>query len=215
MPAAEAASSESRARPVIHPRKLAAQEEYFQCPQWAGQPTHPGLRLEVFRDKRLVEFLRLDDHPYYLFGRGKKICDHVLEGPMISRLHFALVHHRSGSAFVIDLGSQKGTQLNGRYLEPNLPSKIVSGDELRLGSGPLRYVFRLPTFSEVAGVFFFVRSPNPKFVFPISAPFPSLSSVHSRAPSFHPHPHPRSPKMSTSHSAATLPASAAARRPPP
>lgn len=50
----------------------------------------------------------------------------------ISRRH-ALVTHRSDGDYVQDIGSKNGTRLNGEPLAPNKPSKLRSGDTIKVG----------------------------------------------------------------------------------
>jgi phosphoserine phosphatase RsbU/P len=59
-----------------------------------------------------------------------------LESPTVSR-HHARIHVSGQTATIEDLGSKNGTFLRGERLAA--PSTLVDGDELRLGSVPLKF----------------------------------------------------------------------------
>jgi serine/threonine protein kinase len=61
------------------------------------------------------------------FGRHER-CPVPLSSPRLSRQHACLYLHR-GKAWVADLGSQNGTSLFGRALNPGIPAAIATGDE--------------------------------------------------------------------------------------
>ena len=91
-------------------KKRQAQDKVFRCPNWAAVP-RKGIRLDVIKHNKVVESFPIDEQPYYVFGRSKQQCDFVLINPSVSRVHFALIHHRNGSTFIIDLESAQGTSV--------------------------------------------------------------------------------------------------------
>lgn len=58
----------------------------------------------------------------------------------VSRCHVAITKD-SNILMVTDLGSKNGTYLNGAKLNPHQPRVLRSGDELHLGSLPVRVTF--------------------------------------------------------------------------
>ena len=97
--------------------------------------------LEVCKGPDVIDHLNVDGEPYYLFGRAPA-ADFQLEHPSISRVHFALVHHRDGGIYVIDLGSGHGTLINGRRLEKNKPTKLEENAKLVAGASQRTYTLR-------------------------------------------------------------------------
>jgi len=122
--------------------KVKAQQEVFECPPWAAQP-RPGLRFDVLKGDRVVEAYLLDGQPYYLFGRSKTQCDYVLSNPSVSRVHFAVVHHHSGSVFVIDLGSNQGTTVDGVAIDRKT-TKVLLGQCVQAGNSTRVYRLQDP-----------------------------------------------------------------------
>lgn len=58
-------------------------------------------------------------------------CEIQLHNPKVSRKHFELTKNPEGY-FVTDLGSSNGTYLNGQKLPPHEPTRMMSGDHLRV-----------------------------------------------------------------------------------
>ena len=58
--------------------------------------------------------------------------------PSVSRRHAALVHHRDGKLYLIDLASREGTTLDGEPVPPNKPVLVAPGGSrvLQLGTAP-------------------------------------------------------------------------------
>lgn len=65
--------------------------------------------------------------------------DIILDDPSVSQRHAALVHHRDGRLFVIDLASRNGVVLDGEKIPANKPKLISHGTII--GIGP--YTYRL------------------------------------------------------------------------
>lgn len=123
----------------------------------------------------------MDQHPYYLFGRDAQVADFVLEHPSASRVHAALVHHHSGSKFLIDLGTKYGTrragraaarcrakrpggvaftalapQVNGARINSMEPVRLGAGDRIRFAESSREYTlkregFPVPTLEVLPG----------------------------------------------------------------
>jgi len=75
------------------------------------------------------------DEGAHLLGRDRDVTV-WLESPTVSR-HHARIHVSGQTATIEDLGSKNGTFLRGERLAT--PSALTDGDELRLGSVPLRF----------------------------------------------------------------------------
>jgi peptidyl-prolyl cis-trans isomerase NIMA-interacting 1 len=60
----------------------------------------------------------------------------------ISRQHAALVHHRDGRWFLIDLKSAHGTSVRGRKITPYVPEQLVENDEISFGKADRVYTLR-------------------------------------------------------------------------
>lgn len=63
--------------------------------------------------------------------------DVVLDDPSVSQRHAALVHHRDGRLFIIDLASRYGVILDGDKIPPNKPKTVSDGSTIRIG--PFEY----------------------------------------------------------------------------
>ncbi|MDW8072098.1 MAG: FHA domain-containing protein [Anaerolineae bacterium] len=94
----------------------------------------PAQSIEVTLDKKLVigrsdptrrVFPEIDLAPYGALERG------------VSRRH-ARLSSRRGLIVIEDLASINGTYLNGRRLTPYLPEVVRDGDQLQVGSLPIR-----------------------------------------------------------------------------
>lgn len=75
------------------------------------------------------EVLKLEGH-LWVAGRdpGSEI---PIDSPHVSRKHFELARTKEGF-FITDLGSSNGTKLNGNRLPPHEPTRLDSGDELKV-----------------------------------------------------------------------------------
>jgi|UniRef100_A0A7S4LMV6 hypothetical protein len=127
--------------PISHipASKLEAQSQYFVCPEWGAKP-QPGWYLDVRKGLTSIGQHPIDQHPYYLLGRNVKVVDYVLEHPSISRVHVALVHHQSGSLFLIEMGTKYGTTINGKAAPKLSPVKLHVGDSFKVAESSREYV---------------------------------------------------------------------------
>ena len=66
-------------------------------------------------------------------GRAKN-CDVVVRDSSVSKLHAHLRPTADGNYEIVDLGSQNGTQVNGRVLPANKTERVFVGDTLRFGA---------------------------------------------------------------------------------
>ena len=94
-----------------------------------------ALIFEIYRDG---ELLRTEELSQDIIKVGKLPSSHLrLDDPNVSRIHAVVERSRGGDVFIIDLGSTKGTLINGAKVNK---SPLVSGDEIVLGD--TRIVFK-------------------------------------------------------------------------
>ncbi|NCN40824.1 FHA domain-containing protein [bacterium] len=114
---------------------------YDEDPQESTNPNFSGESTQV-GSIQLVSTLRIcypfgDDNEtlklegqVWMAGRESD-CEIQLHNPKVSRKHFELSRSPEGF-FVTDLGSSNGTSLNGTKLAPHEPSRLISGDCLKV-----------------------------------------------------------------------------------
>jgi len=119
--------------------KLAVQAKHFACPEWGGQPER-GWQLEVLKDGSVIGVEDIDLYPYYIFGRDLNVADYAVEHLSASRVHAVLVHHYSGSKYLIDLGTKFGTMVNGTRIAQFEPSQLQVGDRIRFAQSSREHV---------------------------------------------------------------------------
>lgn len=73
---------------------------------------------------------------YYMIGRHPE-CQIRPKTRSVSRRH-CLLHHDEGVFRVLDLGSTRGTQVNGEKIAPKRWFELADGDELRCGKTTFR-----------------------------------------------------------------------------
>ncbi|WP_378787178.1 FHA domain-containing protein [Nonomuraea fastidiosa] len=56
------------------------------------------------------------------------------EDPGVSHLHAVLLAQPDGGWLLVDPGSSNGTQVNGRTLQTNVPTRVGPGDRIHLGA---------------------------------------------------------------------------------
>lgn len=130
------------------PTEAAAQAACFgggqsnwQPPDWAVEPRAGVYWLDVLKDGEVVGNLALEKRRN-IFGRQAIMCDFVLEHPSVSRQHAAVVQHKNGSIYVIDLGSVHGTFVANERLSKDNPVELEIGQSLRFAASTRSYVLR-------------------------------------------------------------------------
>lgn len=73
----------------------------------------------------------------YILGRDPK-CNVLLEGSDVSRSH-ALLETHDQEAWLMDLGSANGTQINDRPLPPRHKVLLAEGQSFTIGTYQLEY----------------------------------------------------------------------------
>eukprot|EP00908_Phaeocystis_cordata_P015872 Transcript_27072.p2 GENE.Transcript_27072~~Transcript_27072.p2 ORF type:complete len:228 (-),score=38.82 Transcript_27072:473-1156(-) len=119
----------------------------FSAPAWCVLPRQPcATRLAVHRGSELVEVVPLGLQASFVAGRSPD-ADVVLEHPSASRRHAAVLHHRSGAVYLLDLGSAHGTFLGGQRLPQHEPTLWADGVSCIFGASSRSYVLLLGSLS--------------------------------------------------------------------
>eukprot|EP00897_Mesotaenium_endlicherianum_P002963 jgi/Mesen1/2695/ME000167S01848 len=113
----------------------------WQPPEWATDPRPGAYVLEVIKDGVAVDSVPIE-RKRAVFGRQAATCDFVLDHPSVSRQHAAVVHHKNGSVFVIDMGSVHGTFVSNERLKKDVPVELEAGQSLRFAASTRTYVLR-------------------------------------------------------------------------
>jgi hypothetical protein len=81
------------------------------------------------------EIAKAEGNPYpdrISIGRARN-CDIVLRYPTVSKLHAHFLPRPGAELEIVDVGSQVGTRVNGRSIEPNRPHRVAPGFILSIG----------------------------------------------------------------------------------
>lgn len=116
----------------------------WQPPDWVVEPKPGVFRLEVVKDGEVLDQINLDKRRH-IFGRQVVTCDFVLDHPSVSRQHAAVVQHRNGSIYVIDLGSVHGTFVANERVTKDNPVELEVGQSLRFAASSRSYILRKNT----------------------------------------------------------------------
>lgn len=106
------------------------QQQAFVCPDWADEPASSGNKLQPQTEGRDAIDL---DTKYQVLGRDESKVTVTVPDRSVSRLHAALVWHKSGKLFLIDLGGSGGTFLDGEQLTKHKPKEVKPGSTIGLG----------------------------------------------------------------------------------
>nr|CAD1839371.1 unnamed protein product [Ananas comosus var. bracteatus] len=110
--------------PASHTTQIGGGQSSWQPPDWAIEPR--------------PEFI-ISRH---IFGRQFPTCDFVLDHQSVSRQHAAVVPHKNGSIYVIDLGSVHGTFVASERLTKDNPVELEVGQSLRFAASTRSYILR-------------------------------------------------------------------------
>ncbi|KAF8410890.1 hypothetical protein HHK36_003427 [Tetracentron sinense] len=113
----------------------------WQPPDWAIEPRSGVYYLEVMKDREVLDRINLDKRRH-IFGRQFPMCDFVLDHQSVSRQHAAVVPHKNGSIYVIDLGSAHGTFVANERLTKESPVELEVGQSLRFAASTRSYILR-------------------------------------------------------------------------
>ncbi|GAQ82677.1 hypothetical protein KFL_001200010 [Klebsormidium nitens] len=113
----------------------------FESPDWATEPRPGAFFLEVMKDGVGIDQLPLDRRAT-VFGRQAPLCHYVLDHPSVSRQHAALVYHKNGSFYVVDMGSAHGTFVSNERLRKDSPVEIEPGQSVTFAASTRLYMLR-------------------------------------------------------------------------
>lgn len=116
----------------------------WQPPDWAIEPRPGVYYLEVLKDGEVIDRVNLDKKRH-IFGRQVPACDFVLDHQSVSRQHAAVIPHKNGSIYVIDLGSVHGTFVANERLTKDNPVELEIGQSLRFAASTRTYILRKNT----------------------------------------------------------------------
>lgn len=121
--------------------QIGAGQSNWRPPDWAIEPRAGVYSLEVVKDGQILDRIHLDRRSH-IFGRQHQTCDYVLDHQSVSRQHAAVVPHKNGSIFVIDLGSAHGTFVANERLTKDTPVELEVGQSLRFAASTRIYLLR-------------------------------------------------------------------------
>lgn len=131
--------------PTLAPTQQVTQigggQSTWQPPDWAIEPRAGVYYLEVLKDGEVLDRINLDKRRH-MFGRQFHACDFVLDHQSVSRQHAAVIPHKNGSIYVIDLGSAHGTFVANERLTKDSPVELEVGQSLRFAASTRTYVLR-------------------------------------------------------------------------
>ncbi|KAJ7967859.1 nuclear inhibitor of protein phosphatase 1 [Quillaja saponaria] len=113
----------------------------WQPPDWAIEPRPGVYYLDVLKDGQVLDRINLDKRRS-IFGRQIQTCDYVLDHQSVSRQHAAVIPHKNGSVYVIDLGSAHGTFVANERLTKDSPVELEVGQSLRFAASTRVYILR-------------------------------------------------------------------------
>ncbi|XP_072995376.1 protein phosphatase 1 regulatory inhibitor subunit PPP1R8 homolog [Typha latifolia] len=130
--------------PSPHTTQIGGGQSSWQPPDWAIEPRPGVYYLEVLKDGEAIDRINLDKRRH-IFGRQFPTCDFVLDHQSVSRQHAAVVPHKNGSIYVIDLGSVHGTFVANERLTKDNPVELEVGQSLKFAASTRSYILRKNT----------------------------------------------------------------------
>jgi len=109
----------------------------------------PWARLEVLKDKKRVDVVKLGGKDAFMFGREEGYVDIECLHPSVSRRH-AIIYREDGALFLKDLHSAQGTFIDGKKIQPNIALSIHEGTKITFGCSSRVYICRLSRMFNVA-----------------------------------------------------------------
>ncbi|KAG6573576.1 Protein phosphatase 1 regulatory inhibitor subunit PPP1R8-like protein, partial [Cucurbita argyrosperma subsp. sororia] len=100
-----------------------------------------GQAQQLTQDGEAIDRINLDKRRH-IFGRQFHTCDLVLDHPSVSGQHAAVIPHKNGSIYVIDLGSAHGTFVANERLTKEFPVELEAGQSLRFAASTRTYILR-------------------------------------------------------------------------
>ncbi|KAL5699947.1 hypothetical protein ACHQM5_025462 [Ranunculus cassubicifolius] len=127
--------------PDVKVTQIGQGQSNWQPPDWAIEPRPGVYYLDVLKDGVVLDRINLDKRRH-IFGRQLPTCDFVLDHQSVSRQHAAVVPHKNGSVYVIDMGSVHGTFVANERLSKENPVELEVGQSLRFAASTRSYILR-------------------------------------------------------------------------
>jgi len=145
--------------------------------------------IQVYQGGNLVKTEKLNQETIKI---GKISSAHIsLEDESVSRLHANIEVTPNNEVTLADLGSSKGTFVNGARLAAEKPHKLSSGDEIKIGDVRLVVTFEAPAAPVAAAApppprpaappLPGMRPPGAPFAPPVAAMAPAAPAPHAPA----------------------------------
>lgn len=97
----------------------------------------------IGKDGKKSEYFRLEGNLWVIGGHESASV--YLSEPSAAQSHFEISKTEKGF-FIVDLGSQQGTEINGQKLVAKKPTRLLSGDIITVGATSLQFELRDKAF---------------------------------------------------------------------
>jgi hypothetical protein len=122
--------------------KLLRQLEVFDIPNWVALPTFAA-HLQIVRGGSCLAPFDLRPHAFILIGKNAEVCNLVLDNPLNSAVHAAMMFHGERRCFVIeDRQSTNGVTVDGVRLRPRRPTALAVDSKIQFGGSCREYFLR-------------------------------------------------------------------------
>lgn len=118
----------------------------FKTPKWLGNAM-PGAVVRVEREGETLETVAFSvERGYVLVGRDKHECDVRINNESVARTHAAVAFHQSNQRpYLIDLGAESGTKVDGERVAPFKPVRLHNGTRVDVGASTRHLVVHVPS----------------------------------------------------------------------
>ncbi|KAI8098837.1 SMAD/FHA domain-containing protein [Halteromyces radiatus] len=111
----------------------------YDKPSW-GAVACFDYSLEVLKGGVSIDKIQGPRKDVITIGR-LPLCDIIMEHPSLSRYHAVIQFNEEGQAFLYDLDSSYGCQLNKKKIPPRTYEPLHTGDQIRFGESTRLYIF--------------------------------------------------------------------------
>ncbi|KAI9305675.1 hypothetical protein BJ944DRAFT_230182 [Cunninghamella echinulata] len=111
----------------------------YNKPDWAGVACF-DYSLEIIKGGVSIDRIRGPRKDFVTIGR-LPLCDILMEHPSLSRYHAVIQFNQEGDAFLYDLESGYGTQVNKKSIAARNYVPLKSGDQIRFGESTRLCIF--------------------------------------------------------------------------
>ncbi|OBZ87779.1 Kanadaptin [Choanephora cucurbitarum] len=111
----------------------------YEKPSWSALPSYE-YHLEVLKNGASLETIKGPKKEFVSIGR-LPLCDILMEHPSISRYQAVIQFDHDGDAYLFDLNSAHGTQLNKKPIPARQHVPLQPGDQIRFGESTRICIF--------------------------------------------------------------------------